>query len=168
MLVAQKWVVCEESGRWTAALRMAFTRLPETGSAPRLYEVRTLEELSTQLDENGRDLALIEVGRENLTAVVQLLLRRGPRLSQFVALMKEVTSQRRAAAAIHGEPGTLPIADLLWEAGAADVVESPRQLRGLLALHNRLAAVHSLHLGSLAERPSFADWAWSTLPWQDP
>jgi hypothetical protein len=168
MLALQKWVVCEESGRWTAALRMAFARLPKARSTPRLYEVRSLGGLSTHLDKNGRDLTLIEVSRENLTEVVQLLMRRGPRLSQFVALLEEAAPRRHTAAAIHGEPGTQPIADLLWEAGAADVVESPRQLRGLLSLHNRLDTVRSPILGSFAERPSFSDWAWSTLPWQEP
>lgn len=168
MLAAQKWVVCEESGRWTAALRMAFARLPEVRSAPRLYEVRSLGELSTYSDENRCDLTLIEVGRENLTETIQLLIRRGSRLSQFVGLLKEsVPQQRHAAAPIHGEPGSQPIADLLWEAGAADVLESPRQLQGLLSLHSRLDAARSPILGSFAERQSFPDWAWSTLPWQD-
>ena len=168
MLPAQKWVVCEESGRWTAALRTAFARSPGARFAPRLYEVRTFEELSTHLDENRCDLTLVEVSRENLTEVVQLLMRRGTRLAEFVALLKGVAPLRQAAAPIHGEPVTQPIADLLWETGATDVVESPRQVRGLLALHDRLAAVRSPILGSFAERQSFSDWAWSTLPWQEP
>jgi len=167
MLAAQKWIVCEESGRWTAALRMAFARLPEPGSVPRLYEVRTLGELSAHLDENGHDLALIEVGRENLTEVLQLLVRRGSQLAQFVALLEEPAPQQSPAAVIHGEPGTHPVADLLWEVGAADIVESPRQLRGLLALHSRLVAGRGPFMRGFAERQSFATWAWSTLPWQD-
>jgi hypothetical protein len=118
------------------------------------------------LDENGRELALVEVRRENLTEVLQLLVRRGSYLPQFVALLEETALQQHAAA-MRGELGTQPIADLLWEAGAADVVESPRQLRGLLALHSRLAAAQSSIVDSFAERQSFSDWAWSTLPWQD-
>jgi len=52
--------------------------------------------------------------------------------------------------------------------GAAEVVESPRQLCGLLALHNRLTAARGPIFSGLADRQSFAEWAWSTLPWQDP
>jgi hypothetical protein len=167
MSIPQHWIVCERSGRWTAALRIAFSRLAEAQTIPRLYEVRTLGELLTHLDEHGCDLALIEVGMENLAEVLQLLMRSGARLAQCVALLEDSHDQRRQSAAASHEPDTQPIADLLWEAGAAEVVESPRQLRGLLALHNRLAAARGPIMGGVAERQSFAEWAWSTLPWQD-
>ena len=168
MLTVKKWVVCEKSGRWAAALRTTFERLPKGQSMPRLHEVRTVEGLSTQLDAPGRHLALIEVGRNNLAEVLQLLVRRGPRLAQFVALLEDASDQSRSPAVIDGEPSVKPVADLLWEMGAAEVVESPRQLGGLLALHDRLAAALSSNIDGVAERQSFVDWAWSTLPWQDP
>jgi hypothetical protein len=167
-LTPQKWVVCEQSGRWTAALRIAFARLPKAQSPPRLYEVRTLGELSMHLDEQGRDLALIEVGLENLVGVVQLLMRRGPRLAQFVALLEDCIDQRHLAATIPGESDVQLIVDLLWEVGVAEVVESPRRLRGLLALHDRLTAARGSIPNMPADRQAFAKWAWSTLPWQDP
>jgi hypothetical protein len=122
---------------------------------PRLHEVRTVGELAKQLDENGRDLVLIEVGVGNLTEVLQLLVRRRSQFSQFVALLDSPSDQSQ------------PIAELLWEAGALEVVESPRQLAGLLALQNRLAAARRHRGNGVDERQSFADWAWSTLPWQD-
>ena len=153
MSIAQKWLVCESSGRWAAALRATCARLPKDQPTARLYEVRTLENLSTHLDEQKCDLVLIEVGRENLTEVLQLLVRRGPRLGRFVALKEESAGQS--------------VADLLLEAGAVDVVESPRQLSGLLALHNRLAAVRGPIGGGIGDRQSFTEWAWSTVPWQD-
>ena len=166
MPVPQKWVVCEQSGRWSAALRVAAARWLKGGPTLRLHEVRTLGELSSHLEEHGSDLALVEVGRENLTDVVQLLMRRGPRLSQFVALLDEASPSRQAAAGI-SEPDTQPLADWLWELGALEVVESPRQLRGLLALHHRLAAARGPSMNGAAARESFAEWAWSTVPWQD-
>ena len=156
MSVPQKWIVCEQSGRWAAAMRVACARLPKAHPMPRLYEVRTLRELSTLPDEHGRDLALIEVGPGNLTEVLQLLVRCRSQLSQFVALLGNPADQAQ------------PIAELLWEVGALEVVESPRQLGGLIALQNRLAAARGPSVGGVDERQSFADWAWSTLPWQDP
>jgi hypothetical protein len=167
MLTAQTWIVCEKSGRWTAALRTAFARLPEVQPPPRLREVRTLDELSSYLEEHGHDLALIEAGGGNLTAVLQLMVRRGPMATQFVALVDDADIQPRHPAITTGN-GTQPIVDLLWEAGAMEVVESPRQLNGLLALHDRLSAAHGTINSGVNESQSFADWAWSTLPWQDP
>src|SRR4051812_44000326 len=78
MLAPQRWIVCEKSGRWTAALRTTFARDSEVEVPPRLREVRTLEELSSHLNEHEHDLALIEVAAGNLPAVLDLLVRRGP------------------------------------------------------------------------------------------
>lgn len=154
---AQKWVVYEASGRWAAALRVAFARSSEIRVPPRLYEMRTLGELSQACHDNAYDLALIEVRRGSLTDVLQLVIRHGVGTAPFVALLDESGD----------EPDRQLIADLLWEAGAADVIASPRQLEGLLALHRQMAAVCRLINDGLAETQSFTDWAWSTLPWQD-
>src|SRR5215208_3174706 len=125
MLAALKWIICEESGRWTAAMRVVFSRQPKAQTAPRLYEVRTLGELSAHMYEYGCDLALVEVDQQNLTDVLELLKRRGPRAPHVVALLGDVGTQRRAAAAITLDPSMQTVADLLWEAGAAEIVESP-------------------------------------------
>lgn len=154
-LAPQKWIVCEQSGRWAAAIRVARSRQSNVQPMPRLYEVRTLGELATHLDEHGQDLALIEVGTGNLTEMLQLLVRRRSQFCQFVALLENAVHQSQ------------PIADLLWEVGVLEVVESPRQLAGLLALQNRLATARRRIGGDVDERESFAEWAWATLPWQD-
>jgi hypothetical protein len=167
MAIAQKWVVCEESGRWVTALRTAFARFSKVQPTPRLYEVRSLGELSSHMDETECDLTLIEVGRKNLTDVLQLLARRGPQLGQFVALLEDAVPNRRLVAATPDEPDTRAVAGLLWEVGAAEVVESPRCLRGLLSLHSRLAAARVPVTDGVGVGQSFGDWAWSTLPWQD-
>jgi hypothetical protein len=156
-LIAQTWTVCEQSGRWTAALRTAFARPPEVEPQPRLYEVRTLEELSARLDEHECDLTLIEVGEGNLAEVLKLLVRHGRTPGRFAALL--------ASSADHN--GRQRMVDLLWEADVAEVVESPRQLQGLLALHNRLPVARGPINFSVDASQSFADWARSTLPWQD-
>jgi hypothetical protein len=167
MLAAQKWIVCEESGRWVAALRIAFARLAKTHTAPRLYEVRSLGELSPHLDEHECDLTLIEVGRKNLTDVLQLLVRRGSQPGRFAALLDDTIPHRYPVIATPDKSDTQEFADLLWEVGAAEVVESPRYLRGLLRLHSRLAAAHGPVTDGVGIVQSFGDWAWSTLPWQD-
>jgi hypothetical protein len=155
MVIAQKWVVCEQSGRWAAALRATFARLAKTRPSPRLYEVRSFDELSPYSDASGCDLTLIEIGPANFAETLHWLTQRGSRCDQFVALLK--TDSR----------GGDPIAEMVWEIGAAEVVESPRQLTGLLALYKRLLAARHPIKGSWAERPLFADWAWATLPWQE-
>src|SRR4051812_20954516 len=114
MLAGQKWIVCDESGHWAAALRVALARLPNAPK-PRLYEVRTLIELSIHMDEHGGDLALIEVGNRNLAEVLQLLVRHASQRVRFVALLEDVVPQPDSAAAIVDQPGTSPVADLLWE-----------------------------------------------------
>jgi hypothetical protein len=168
MLAAQKWVVCEESGRWAAALRVAFSRRPAAQPVPRLLEVRTLTELSAQLSEHGCDLALVEVGRQNLSELLDLMTHRGPGDAEIVGLLEEVDPPRRAALATTGDPGTQRIADLLWEAGVVEIVESPRHVGRLAALHSRLAVAHGSIVSDFVEPQSFAEWAWSTLPWQEP
>lgn len=167
MFVAQKWVVCEESGRWTAAIRVAFSRWSKVQIAPRLYEARTVGELSTHLDEAGCDLALVEVGQQNLSEVLQLMAHRGSHSPRLVALLDNVVPHGHTGTAISGEPSTQAVADLLWEAGAVEIIATPRQTCGLLALHNRLVVARgSIPVDSVESR-SFAEWAWSTLPWQD-
>jgi hypothetical protein len=149
-----KWIVCEESGRWTAAIRTAFVRLQAQTRSPRLYEVRSLAEASAYLDESTHSLILVEVIATNLVGSLVLLRRCEAHLVPFVALLGE-TSRRPH------------LADLLWEAGATEVVESPRELRGLIALHQRISSAAGFAAANLLDRESFADWAWSTLPWQD-
>ena len=56
----------------------------------------------------------------------------------------------------------------LWEAGAVEVVDSPRQFAAPLKLAERHAASRTRLAGST--RPnveSIAERAWAALPWQD-
>ncbi|HMC10943.1 MAG TPA: hypothetical protein VKH44_06620, partial [Pirellulaceae bacterium] len=91
----------------------------------------------------------------------------GPQLGQFVPLLEDTVPHRHSVITTLGEPDLQQVADLLWEAGAAEVVQSPRELCGLLGLHSRLAAARGPLTVGVGVSQSLADWAWSTLPWQD-
>jgi hypothetical protein len=161
MSIVQTWVVCEQSGRWVSALRLAIARRPNERLTPRLYEVRGLPELLSLLKERTIELSLVEVGRANLADVLELLAEgRLTRSSRNVALLDrsicETNSAERRAAS-----------DALWEAGAVDVVESPRNLVRLFALGERLADLSGKSGHNSLDRQAVAEWAWSLLPWQD-
>jgi hypothetical protein len=94
-------------------------------------------------------------------------MHRGPRSHQFGALLEKDIDRPRLPVGQTNESVALLVADLLWEMGAADVVESPRQLRGLLALHDRLSNVRHSRIGAAVAPEPFTDWAWMALPWQD-
>ncbi len=127
--------------------------------APRLHEVRSLAELMADLREPGNGLGLVEVDRANLAEVLELL---GDRRHHFSCRLVALLDQTMAETA-----GKAQIIDALWQAGAAEVVESPRRLLGLLQLHNRLADEDGKVFSRPAVGQSLADWAWSKLPWQD-
>ncbi len=167
MRTAEIWIVCEVSGRWAAALRMAFARLPVAQYAPRLYEVQSLAELTALMDEHRNGLGLIEVRRTNLAEVLEVLADEPfARFGRFAALLDDNLWQANQDSAAILDSDKQQIIDLLWEAGAAEVVESPRHLRGLLALRECLEAVATRAAARSAESQDIADWAWSILPWQ--
>ena len=151
--MAQSWLICEESGRWAAALRIAFDRSEHITSRPRLTEVRNLAELSNHPGERQADLVLVEVGTTSAAQTLEFAARLGARGTPFAALLKDALERSR-------------LADLLWEAGAVEVVSSPRDLRGLLERHGRSTAHSRAGLGESLDSQSLADWAWSLLPWQ--
>jgi hypothetical protein len=164
----QTWVVCEQSGRWAAALRLAITRRSNSQVAPRLYEVRGLAELMTCLKEQPIELALVEIGHANLAEVFELLAdSRAIRSTRILALLHDSLIVGGSAAFKSMAPERRLVVDALWEAGAVDVLESPRSLNRLFALGERLAEVSVLTGRKASVRQPVAEWAWSLLPWQD-
>lgn len=151
--MAQSWLICEESGRWAAALRIAFDRSEHIPLPPRLTESRNLAELSNPPSERQADLVLLEVGTTNAAQVLEFAARLGVEGTPFAALLKDALQSDR-------------LTDLLWEVGAAEVVSSPRDLRGLLELYGRSTAHSRAGLGKSLDNQSVADWASSLLPWQ--
>jgi hypothetical protein len=167
MKKSQTWFVCEQSGRWAAALRVAFARSPNMPFQPQLKEVRSLNELTESLDEKSNVLGLIEVQLTNLADVLNLLSGAANRRpGRFVALLDYSLRQSGGADAPPQVIQVQRIVDVLWEAGVAEVVESPRHWSGLMALANRIENAAGPIPGSIGGQP-IETWARSFLPWQD-
>ena len=166
MAISKSWVVCELTGSWAAALRASFARQLPVQSRPRLSETRTLDGLREQLNDAECQLVLIEFRLDNLSEALQLSARATQRQFRFAALLS-AESNHTPADSSSAKPGSSSLANLLWEIGALEVIDSPRQVNRLLPLHSSLLAAASKEAGVAAERPSFADWAWSCIPWQD-
>jgi len=168
MLRPQTWIVCALTGRWSAAFRVAFRRRPGQ-LVPRLSNVQSISELRDRLKKHPSSLGLIEVSEANLAEMLQLLTdaKQARQHDRLVALLDHSLSsgERAATTASSGSAGALAI-DALWEAGAAEVVESPRRLNGLLTFCERVAATTSGAAEHAAAGQPVADWAWSLLPWQ--
>jgi hypothetical protein len=148
------WVVCEETGRWAAALRLEFARIEKGRRAPGMREVRSLAELKLQLNEHAGAFSLIEIGQLNLASVLELVAHREPAIGRFAALLSDTSDRMQT------------IADVAWEAGAIDVIESPRHVHRLVAICGQLSATRP-YIEQPASDRAFAEWALSTLPWQD-
>src|SRR4051812_26524291 len=113
-----RWIVCERSGRWSTALRAAFNQLPDEEVAPQVFEVRGLPELMAEVKVRADWLGLVEVRRDNLAEVLELLsLGDGKQSARMVALLDfppddpPVFSSRQF--------DRQEVIDVLWEAGAA-------------------------------------------------
>jgi hypothetical protein len=148
------WIVCETSGRWTAALRVTLARQGAALGRSRILEVRSLAELVVAADETPSALVLIEVRSDNFGATLSWLFQRWQRTSRAVALLEAELSPAQASEA-------------LLEAGALAVIDSPRRIAEALSIAQRFAVSRSrlAKIGRSAE--SIADRAWTALPWQD-
>jgi hypothetical protein len=163
------WLVCETTGRWAAALRLAITRKVHEVSpklSPRhVREFRVLAELEAVLQQGSFSHAFVEVRRENLGAVLDLLSSQRHKDMPLVALLDEsVGHDLNSNSSTAGNQA--PIIDALFEAGATDVIKTPRQIGRFLA-----AAAHQYRasscLGDKAREYSITELAWNALPWQD-
>jgi hypothetical protein len=164
-----EWIVCERSGRWAAAVRAALGRSAWSPSAvPRVYEVRQLVEMKERLAERPDGLALVEVQRENFGDTLTWLAKASQenRSARFVALVDRGVWGSVEQGAVSRQRNRRLVVAALREAGAADVVTSPRQLGGILALGERHASLRATECGGPTPEISIADWAWASLPWQ--
>ena len=166
MTTSPTWIVCEGAGTWTAGLRASFAREPAAEPKPRLSEPRTLGELKDRLTDSACQLVLIEFRPDNLGEALQFVARTIPQQLRFVALLA-IDLDHLPADNSSTDRSTSSLADLLWEIGAIEVIESPRQASRLIPLHSCLTAACSKETGVVTERPGLADWAWSCIPWQD-
>jgi hypothetical protein len=166
MTRSHAWVVCESTGRWTAALRTMFARqLKRRTAGVRLYEVRRLAELAARLDESSSIFGLIEVRRDNFGEVLEFLGRAGQQSKQqFVALLGSDLRLSLGKQAQHGESSPI---DAIWEAGAADVIRSPRLLSGLFVWAGCQTASFPIWMDDrVTTDDSIGAHAWAALPWK--
>jgi hypothetical protein len=163
------WFVCERSGRWAAALRVSLARQAMvTSREPRVYEVRSLEELAERLDTRPLSLALLEVHLSNLGKLFSWLAdhsRRFPR-SRFVAGLDYSIEMTLSGELRRMPSDAADVVCALLEAGAAEITNSPRRLDSILALAKKYYAASCESLPSSNESQSIVDWARSRLPWQ--
>jgi hypothetical protein len=149
------WIICEQSSRWASALRMALAYHPgHLTCSTTLDEVRSLTELTDLVCEHPHSLVLLEVTPKNLEAALSWLT--------------ENSSRRHRVATVALLNDCAAATDVLREAGAIDLIHSPRQMTTILALGKRHASQHAVSASHHRHAPeSFENWAWSLLPWQD-
>jgi hypothetical protein len=158
-MINDAWIIYENSGRWAAALRTAHRRQPiRQSSSLQLNEVRSLSELEAHVDQQRRHaVTLVEVRRTNLAAILAWLSACHCAQMCCVALLDEASfdfEDRNEVAAV------------LWSAGAADIIHSPREAERVLFLGRQ----HAISLvrdsvAPVADQP-LVDWARTLLPWQ--
>jgi len=143
-------VVCEKTGRWADALRLALTRpMPDMRlRVADVRETRSLDECGEAVESSPESVVVVEARGSNLSMLpswIANLCRRFPR-----ALVVAVADRELGA-----------IRPLLREAGAAHVVFSPRMLRPALRMADR-------HLATA--RPSESNLyteIYASLPWAE-
>ena len=147
------WIVCETSGRWTAALRVAIAR-QELKHGNRIQEVRSLPELEVAAKEAASAMAFLEVDPANLAASLNWFSICWQRGVRAVALLGTELVAHQATEAI-------------LEAGALTVIESPRHVAAVLGLAGRVAVSRSKHAKKTSSALTTTERVWAALPWQD-
>ena len=151
-----EWIVCEPTNRWAAALRVAVARAANwPAGEPRLYEVRSLEELAARLEVRPNSLGFINVHDNNV-----------PRVLSWLAAARGLYSRARFVALIDCRLSREEIADALLEAGAAEIAYSPRYLQHVLAPPPPPPPPAAARPAASAADNSLMESIWSSLPWQ--
>jgi hypothetical protein len=162
------WIICEQSSSWAAAFRTALeSDIHSDGCRHRLREVRSLAELSESLAARPASLAAVEVRHANLNDVLPWLAATcNAGQTQCVAVLdRSLHSDVWKVTAL--ESSTLhDVSDALREAGALDVIVSPRHLGSLAELGRRHAVKVAVRSTVETAAPSITARAWASLPWQ--
>jgi hypothetical protein len=138
-----RWIVCEKTGKWAAALRW--------GAEPyglRVYETRSLVDCRAELERFPASFVSLEATELNLETLVPWIDE--VRESLAGVCISVLADQNLAWAEDH-----------LREAGAVHVVFSPRRL-DLVA---RIAARH-LASAAIPQGSTLRQTIWSRLPWE--
>jgi hypothetical protein len=168
MAIPAMWIVCEHSGRWAAALRVALGRYGGCsldGVPRRVYETRSLTEFSSVVLQYRASIALVEVSIHNFAEVLDLISRKRRQSTIYVSLLDE-SLQRASNSDRLSLSAAIDAVDALQEAGSSVVLDSPRQIASLFPLAERLVDT-GLCAVLDASLNSIADMAQAALPWQD-
>lgn len=142
MAVKPRLIVCERKATWATRLR---------GQLPReiaICQLRVLGEVSAELALSPASFLVVEVTEAQFAAVLQMLAELGR------------TFPLARAAAV-GERKAERLRDGLREAGAVDLITSPRSANVIAGLARR-------HLERAPQpRQTMATRIWESLPWQD-
>src|SRR5262249_50064642 len=130
----------------------------------RLYEIRTFDELLSELDIHPASLALVEVRNDNLPQVLECFSSQRDKI-HFVALADYSIWNDNKISYMNSQKRKQQVVDVLREAGAQVIIESPRSLQRLLQLRDRFAS--SGVAFREMDNQSILEWAHSVLPWQD-
>jgi hypothetical protein len=164
------WIVCERTRAWAAALRTSLARAGKAADGVTIHETRRLNQLTARLHETAADLALIEVTPENIDATLAWLADHQiqPSAAPVVALLDYAFTNTLRPSQPGDHETCLAVTDVLREAGAADVVLSPRELEPVVKLGmQRLPQKSPARLSRPADNESIEQWALHQLPWQD-
>lgn len=142
-MTVARLLVCERDGYWATALRLAGPPI-----SLRIYELRNLIDCRRELEQSPASLVVVEATRTSIEGVWYLL-------------QETQRSYPQARIVVVGGADVTTWHDLLREAGAVLVVDSPRRLDRVL----RLAQRHTERLPR-AEM-SLRDQVWSRLPWAE-
>jgi hypothetical protein len=166
-MTATEWIVCERSSRWTAAIRTALARQarPPLGAIS-LREVRSLADLNARISDRPNNLVLLEVAFANLDEVLAWMAEsmRSSRNAHVVALLDTDLAQPCRVGAFGAPHAWQDVVDAVQEAGALEVVQSPRHLHHVLRSFRKLMIAHPPSQSG----HSLESWACGLLPWQDP
>jgi hypothetical protein len=149
------WIICERGSRWAPALRTALTKYA-LKPAP-IHEVRSLAELGERIDQRREAFVFIEVTSANFGAALSWLATRAGGASNcrfFAGLDRSLVELSAVAAALR-------------EAGAIDVLKSPRQMQSAIRLGFRHGdGFQRAASCTWTEERTIEAWARSLLPWQ--
>ena len=136
-------IVCEKTGVWATAMRRTMS-----GSGYRVHEVRSLAQCFDALADHPASFVTLELTAANRELIPRAIVRMG---IQYPA----------ARAIVVGERGLEGGQWLLREAGAIDVLFSPRQISAAGRLAGR-------HLAAVPEEEmTLRDLIWSRIPWSN-
>jgi hypothetical protein len=141
-MATARFLVCEKTGRWAAALRRELA-----GAEMRVLERRSLAECRRELERSPASFVAVELTSANVAKVaewIESVCREFPQARIAVLGRREVREYEGA----------------VREAGAIHVTFSPRRVGAVVRLARRRLA------SAPPEELNFRDRLWKRLPWK--